>query len=107
MVSALSFSAKLRGTQAGRFVYRLEIRAPAIVGSANRDHIHLVVIHVGDVQGAVGGDRNRSGTRCRILLALLDGVTYPGQIANHLGLTRSNVSNHLACLRGCGLVVAT
>jgi DNA-binding transcriptional ArsR family regulator len=46
-------------------------------------------------------------TRCRILLALLDGVTYPGQIANHLGLTRSNVSNHLACLRGCGLVVAT
>jgi ArsR family transcriptional regulator, cadmium/lead-responsive transcriptional repressor len=46
-------------------------------------------------------------TRCRILLALLDGVTYPGQIASHLGLTRSNVSNHLACLRGCGLVVAT
>ena len=46
-------------------------------------------------------------TRCRILLALLDGVTYPGQIADHLGLTRSNVSNHLACLRGCGLVVAT
>jgi DNA-binding transcriptional ArsR family regulator len=46
-------------------------------------------------------------TRCRILIALLDGVTYPGQIANGLGLTRSNVSNHLACLRGCGLVVAT
>jgi len=47
------------------------------------------------------------GTRCRILVALLDGVSYPGQLAEQLGLTRSNVSNHLACLRGCGLVVAT
>lgn len=45
-------------------------------------------------------------TRCRILVALLDGVNYPGQLANKLDLTRSNVSNHLACLRGCGLVVA-
>lgn len=45
-------------------------------------------------------------TRCRILVALLDGVNYPGQLASHLGLTRSNVSNHLSCLRGCGLVVA-
>jgi DNA-binding transcriptional ArsR family regulator len=34
-------------------------------------------------------------------------VSYPGQLATSLGLTRSNVSNHLACLRGCGLVVAT
>lgn len=46
-------------------------------------------------------------TRCRILVALLDGASYPGQLADQLGLTRSNVSNHLACLRGCGLVVAT
>ncbi|MCP2166952.1 Cd(II)/Pb(II)-sensing metalloregulatory transcriptional regulator CmtR [Goodfellowiella coeruleoviolacea] len=46
-------------------------------------------------------------TRCRILVALLDGVSYPAQLADHLGLTRSNVSNHLSCLRGCGLVVAT
>lgn len=46
-------------------------------------------------------------TRCRILIALLDGANYPGQIAEQLGLTRSNVSNHLSCLRGCGLVVAT
>lgn len=46
-------------------------------------------------------------TRCRILTALLDGVSYPGQLATQLGLTRSNVSNHLSCLRGCGLVVAT
>lgn len=46
-------------------------------------------------------------TRSRLLLALLDGPAYPAQLAAHLGLTRSNVSNHLSCLRGCGLVVAT
>lgn len=46
-------------------------------------------------------------TRCRLLLALLDRPRYPAQLAAELGLTRSNVSNHLTCLRGCGLVVAT
>lgn len=46
-------------------------------------------------------------TRCRLLLALLDGSAYPAQLADALGLTRSNVSNHLTCLRGCGLVVGT
>ncbi|GAB2750747.1 Cd(II)/Pb(II)-sensing metalloregulatory transcriptional regulator CmtR [Salinifilum aidingensis] len=46
-------------------------------------------------------------TRCRILTALLDGTHYPGQLAEALGLSRSKVSNHLACLRGCGLVAAT
>jgi len=45
-------------------------------------------------------------TRCRLLLALLDGPAYPSDLANLLGLTRANTSNHLACLRGCGLVVA-
>jgi DNA-binding transcriptional ArsR family regulator len=45
-------------------------------------------------------------TRCRILVALLDGPGYPAQLAQQLGLSRSNVSNHLSCLRGCGLVVA-
>ncbi|MFJ6675785.1 ArsR/SmtB family transcription factor [Actinosynnema sp. NPDC091369] len=46
-------------------------------------------------------------TRCRILVALLDGPGYPALLADRLGLTRSNASNHLSCLRGCGLVVAT
>jgi DNA-binding transcriptional ArsR family regulator len=46
-------------------------------------------------------------TRCRILLRLLDAPAYPSQLAEDLGLTRPNVSNHLTCLRGCGLVVAT
>ncbi len=46
-------------------------------------------------------------TRCRILLTLLDGPAYPGQLAAGLGLSRSNTSNHLTCLRGCGLIVGT
>lgn len=45
-------------------------------------------------------------TRCRILLHLLAGPAYPREIADALDLSRPNVSNHLSCLRGCGLVVA-
>ena len=45
-------------------------------------------------------------TRSRILLSLLDGPGYPAQLARDLELSRTNVSNHLACLRGCGIVVA-
>lgn len=45
-------------------------------------------------------------TRSQILLELLDGPAYPGDLADRLGLTRSNVSNHLTCLRDCGIVVA-
>lgn len=46
-------------------------------------------------------------TRSRILLELLDAPGYPVRLSDSLGLTRTNVSNHLACLRGCGIVVAT
>ncbi|MFE4727375.1 ArsR/SmtB family transcription factor [Microbacterium sp. NPDC056736] len=45
-------------------------------------------------------------TRSRILLTLLDGPGYPAELAQALDLSRTNVSNHLACLRGCGLIVA-
>jgi ArsR family transcriptional regulator, cadmium/lead-responsive transcriptional repressor len=45
-------------------------------------------------------------TRRRILLALLDGGAYPADLADRLAASRTNVSNHLACLRGCGLVRA-
>lgn len=45
-------------------------------------------------------------TRSRILLALLEAPGYPAELARELDLTRTNVSNHLACLRGCGIVVA-
>jgi DNA-binding transcriptional ArsR family regulator len=45
-------------------------------------------------------------TRCRLLLALRGGPAYPADLADALGVSRTNLSNHLACLRGCGLVVA-
>ncbi|MEN3310070.1 MAG: ArsR family transcriptional regulator, cadmium/lead-responsive transcriptional repressor [Micromonosporaceae bacterium] len=45
-------------------------------------------------------------TRARVLLALRDGPGYPADLADLLGVSRQSLSNHLACLRGCGLVVA-
>ncbi|WP_069860261.1 ArsR/SmtB family transcription factor [Streptomyces malaysiensis] len=44
--------------------------------------------------------------RCRILLALRDAPAYPADLADVLGISRTRLSNHLACLRDCGLVVA-
>jgi DNA-binding transcriptional ArsR family regulator len=45
-------------------------------------------------------------TRARIMLALRDAPAYPSDLAELLSVSRQGVSNHLACLRGCGLVVA-
>ena len=45
-------------------------------------------------------------TRSRILMSLLDSPSHPAVLSRELGLTRSNVSNHLTCLRDCGIVVA-
>ena len=45
-------------------------------------------------------------TRARILMALLEAPAYPADLAVELGVTRQSMSNHLTCLRGCGLVVA-
>ena len=45
-------------------------------------------------------------TRSRILQSLLEGPSYPAVLAREIELTRSNVSNHLTCLRDCGIVVA-
>ncbi|WP_432492480.1 ArsR/SmtB family transcription factor [Kineococcus auxinigenes] len=44
-------------------------------------------------------------TRARLLLALREGPGYPAELAQALGVSRQSLSNHLACLRGCGLVV--
>jgi ArsR family transcriptional regulator, cadmium/lead-responsive transcriptional repressor len=49
--------------------------------------------------GMALADENRR----RLLLALLERPAYPSDLAEHLGMTRGNVSNHLSCLRGCGL----
>jgi DNA-binding transcriptional ArsR family regulator len=44
-------------------------------------------------------------TRLSILLALLDGERRVTDLVAAVGSSQSNVSNHLACLRECGLVV--
>lgn len=44
-------------------------------------------------------------TRLAILLSLVDGERRVGDIVDIVGSSQSNVSNHLACLKGCGLVV--
>ena len=40
------------------------------------------------------------------LRSLRSGGRYPSDLAEELAVSRQIVSNHLACLRGCGLVVA-
>jgi len=37
---------------------------------------------------------------------LRDAPAYPADLADLLGVSRQSLSNHLTCLRGCGLVVA-
>jgi DNA-binding transcriptional ArsR family regulator len=45
-------------------------------------------------------------TRTQILLNLRKASQYPAELAELIGVSRQIVSNHLSCLRGCGLVVA-
>jgi ArsR family transcriptional regulator, cadmium/lead-responsive transcriptional repressor len=45
-------------------------------------------------------------SRLSILNALGNGVLTVSEIIQATGLTQSNVSNHLGCLRDCGLVTA-
>ncbi|AYM42066.1 ArsR/SmtB family transcription factor [Mycobacteroides chelonae] len=45
-------------------------------------------------------------TRSAILLSLRSRPGYPSELAEEVGVSRQITSNHLACLRGCGLVVA-
>lgn len=83
--------------------------------------IHMILDSSVDVSFASVGDTERRATetlgrvgtaladptRRRILLILLDGPAYPAALAERLGVARTNVSNHLTCLRGCGLVQTT
>lgn len=45
-------------------------------------------------------------SRLAILGALREGPLAVGDVVDATGLSQSNVSNHLACLRNCGHVVA-
>jgi DNA-binding transcriptional ArsR family regulator len=43
--------------------------------------------------------------RCRLLLALREAPAHPADLADALEVSRTRLSNHLACLRDCGLVI--
>ncbi|MGF6833078.1 DNA-binding transcriptional ArsR family regulator [Paenarthrobacter sp. TE4293] len=45
-------------------------------------------------------------TRAQVLLALSEAPAYPSDLADSIKVSRQSMSNHLTCLRGCGLVVA-
>ena len=68
---------------------------------------------MGDIESRALDTLERVGTaladptRRRILFRLVDGPAYPADLAEQLGVGRSNVSNHLTCLRACGIVRAT
>ncbi len=53
------------------------------------------------------GDALGDPTRRAVLAELLAGDGYPAELAARLGVSRTVMSNHLACLRGCGFVTAT
>jgi DNA-binding transcriptional ArsR family regulator len=46
-------------------------------------------------------------TRRRVLVHLASGPGYPAEMAEDFGTSRANLSNHLTCLRQCGLVTTT
>lgn len=48
------------------------------------------------------GDR----TRLELLLVLLDGEQRVTDLVQRVGTSQANVSNHLSCLRECGLIAA-
>ncbi len=45
-------------------------------------------------------------SRLKILESLRESPHTVGEIVEITGFSQSNVSNHLGCLRGCGLVIA-
>ena len=45
-------------------------------------------------------------SRLAMLVALIDGERTVSQLVEATGLSQPNASNHLACLRDCGLVVS-
>lgn len=45
-------------------------------------------------------------TRAQILMELAQNPSYPADLAEKLEVSRQGISNHLACLRDCGLAIA-
>ena len=75
---------------------------PELVLDAERDLDAPAVVDGLDRIGLALADPIRRG----VLTRLLGGARCPSDLADELGTSRSNLSNHLACLRGCGLIRA-
>ena len=45
-------------------------------------------------------------TRAQILMELASAPAYPADLAEKFNVSRQSISNHLSCLRECGLAVA-
>ncbi len=73
-------------------------------GGVETSHSSGLTVAVDAVALARVGTALADENRRRLLLALLAEPAYPSDLAERLGMTRGNVSNHLSCLRGCGLV---
>ena len=93
------------GTQEGGVAMRADWSALADVFLGVYGQRMLTIASRLDVMNRLGRAL-ADPTRSRIILTLLDRPAYPAELARDLDLTRSNVSNHLACLRDCGLVTA-
>ena len=108
--SALSSAPPRRPTPAVRVVariaWRLALRHNTIPGTVATSIDAASAAVIDDVLERVG-TALADPTRRRLLLLLLDGGAYPADLASALGAGRSNISNHLACLRGCGRVRAS
>lgn len=53
------------------------------------------------------GEALADPTRRAVLDRLMTRPGYPAELADALDVSRTVMSNHLACLRGCGFVTAT
>lgn len=93
------------GRQDRRAVQDRDRRGAQIRQRLLYSHLMLTIASRLDVMNRLGRAM-ADPTRSRILMTLLDGPSYPAVLSRSLELTRSNVSNHLACLRDCGIVVA-
>ncbi|HYI57739.1 MAG TPA: metalloregulator ArsR/SmtB family transcription factor [Microlunatus sp.] len=87
-------------------------QAPARAGPKPTGWIHPIVydafVELSTSTDALSrfGHALSDRTRTRVLLRLREEPACPSDLADELGVSRQSLSNHLSCLRGCGLVVA-
>lgn len=75
-------------------------------------YIRIALYHSSMITPTALATLERFGTaladpiRRQVLLLLTDGPSYPNDLLAHIDTSQPNLSNHLACLRGCGLVLS-